>query len=72
MGARVMSPDKRASALPAPSDVATKVTEPRLTVKESQGLRMAMMFGCPEPMPEELRSAYRKLLEAERVAGHVV
>lgn len=60
------------NALPAPEKVAGVVIAPRLTVKESQGLRMAMMFGCPSPLPDELQSAYRKLLEAERGAGHEV
>jgi hypothetical protein len=43
-----------------------------LTIRESQGLRMALAFGVPDPEPDEIKAARRKLLAAERSHGHAV
>lgn len=36
-----------------------------LTALEAKALRMAVMFGAPDPIPPEIDSAVRKLGEAE-------
>lgn len=41
-----------------------------LTVREAQGLRMAVEFGVPHPTPDEITTAMLKLWEAEKAAGH--
>lgn len=59
-------------AKPNTDDVRAREIAVTLTVLESQGLRMALAFGVPDPIPDEITSARHKLLAAERAAGHKV
>jgi hypothetical protein len=65
-------PDPTPQVRQSESDVKRREITVTLTVAESQGLRMGLIFGVPEPTPEEIISARGKLLAAEREAGHDV